>query len=264
MIITHVNYSDISGGAARAAFRLHSGLNLIEQDSYMLVVDKKSTDEKIFDVMKNDFTLNNEDRIKEKFFSDIIQNRYIDKSRTDISNTLFTVPYPGYNINTISLIQNSDIINFHWISFFLSLMSQKNLFSLKKKIVWTLHDQEPFTGGCHYTANCEKYVYDDCLNCPQIKDDYFNIPNNIFLDKLDILKDADLTIVTPSKWLAACAKKSKLFKNYRIETIKNSVETDIFYPIDKKIAKRRLEIDENSITILFGAENGNEKRKGFY
>ncbi|HOV13227.1 MAG TPA: glycosyl transferase family 1, partial [Spirochaetota bacterium] len=264
MIITNINYSDISGGAARAAYRLHLGLNLLGEDAYMLVVDKKSTDKNVFAIKKREFDNNSEEKIKEKFLSEIVQHRYIDKNRTNISNTLFTLPYPGLNINTIPLIQNSDIINFHWISYFLSIASLKSLFSLNKPFVWTLHDQKPFTAGCHYTAECEKYINENCLNCPQLEDDYFNIPNAVFMDKIDLFEKANLTIITPSKWLANCAKSSKLFKKFRVESIPNSIETDIFYPIDKKIAKRKLGIDDNSITILFGAENGNKKRKGFH
>nr|HPO49720.1 glycosyl transferase family 1 [Spirochaetota bacterium] len=101
MIITHLNYSDISGGAARAAYRLHTGLKLLGEDSYMLVIDKKSTDKKIFNLTLGEFAAESEEKIREKFFTDIIQNKYIDKNRTEISNTLFTLPYPGYNINTV-------------------------------------------------------------------------------------------------------------------------------------------------------------------
>ena len=135
---------------------------------------------------------------------------------------------------------------------------------MNKPFIWTLHDQNPFTGGCHYTAGCNKYISEDCFDCPQINNDYFTIPNNFFLDKINLFKNVNLSIVTPSRWLASCAKKSKLFKNFRIETIPNSIETDIFYPIDKRVAKQKLAIREESITILFGAENGNEKRKGFF
>ena len=263
MRITHINYSDISGGAARAAYRLYLGLKKIGNESHMLVKDKKTNDDNIHRILF-DAHLTGENAVKESFFQEIIQNKYINKNRSNLSNTLFSLAYPGYSISTIPLIQNSDILNFHWIAFFLSPVTIKNLFLLKKPIVWTLHDQNPFTGGCHYSGGCLKYIEENCENCPQLKDDYFSIPNNIFMDKLKLFEDGNLTIVTPSYWLADCAKKSKLFKKFRVEAIPNSIETDVFFPIEKKLAKKTLGVNEDTITILFGAENGNEKRKGFH
>ena len=53
MIISILNTSDIKGGAARAAYRLHKGLNEIEQDSYM-IVRKKFLPDKDRDIFKID------------------------------------------------------------------------------------------------------------------------------------------------------------------------------------------------------------------
>src|SRR5438874_2476496 len=42
--VVHLSTYDISGGAARAAYRLHSGLRQLGHDSSMLVADRKSND----------------------------------------------------------------------------------------------------------------------------------------------------------------------------------------------------------------------------
>jgi len=119
-----------------------------------------------------------------------------------------------------------------------------------------------FTGGCHYSSVCKKYE-DNCLGCPQLKNDKYNIPNIVLSEKIKYFSGKDITVISPSKWLADCAKKSTLFKNFRIETIPNSIETELFKNIDKKDAKNDLGINKEIITILFGTENHKEKRKGF-
>jgi len=82
-------------------------------------------------------------------------------------------------------------------------------------VVWTLHDQWAFTGGCHYSAGCNKYV-DACEDCPLLSDNLHNLPSQILRDKIDLFSGADLTIVTPSKWLKERAMESKLFRRFRI------------------------------------------------
>ena len=51
-----MNYSDISGGAARAAYRLLNALNNIGIDTQMLVAQKKSDDARVITInRKRDF-----------------------------------------------------------------------------------------------------------------------------------------------------------------------------------------------------------------
>ena len=260
MKILQISTCDINGGAARAAYRLHQGLREIGQDCRMLVRHKESQDDTVVLVDAKERPENpNEDF----FLSDIIQPYYIDSNHTELSNTLFSLSHPGYDLSELPVVQSADIVNLHWVTQYQSLVTLHSLFSLNKPVVWTLHDQWAFTGGCHYSAGCEKYQ-SDCVECPQLGDDPFNLPAAILKDKLEIFKNADLTIVTPSRWMASCARKSKLFKDLRIETIPNSLETDIYTPLPKPEAKEEISISPQTITLLFGAIDGSEKRKGFF
>ncbi len=94
-------------------------------------------------------------------------------------------------------------------------------------------------------------------------DDPFNLPAAVLQDKGVLFKDANLTIVTPSRWMAECAKKSRLFRDLRVEVIPNSLETDLYAPLPKPEAKEKLGLEKDRVTLLFGGEDGNEKRKGF-
>ncbi|MCP5108397.1 MAG: glycosyltransferase, partial [bacterium] len=134
---------------------------------------------------------------------------------------------------------------------------------LGKPVVWTLHDQWSFTGGCHYSAGCDKYKT-RCTRCPQLLKDDYDTANKILTNKLSLIDPAKLFIVTPSRWLSKCAKESFLFRNLSVETIPNSIETDIFRPLKDKVAiKNKYNIPGDVVTILFGALSGNIKRKGF-
>ena len=192
-----------------------------------------------------------------------IQGHYINSHRTAISNTLFSLPYPGFDLSTLPMVRGADIINLHWVAHYQSPVTLNKLFDLGKPVVWTLHDQWPFTGGCHYAAGCEKYQW-KCEDCPQLADDPFNLPGPVLEDKLRYFENANLSIVAPSQWMGACAKRSRLFKNTRVEVIPNALETDLFKPIPKAEAKQAIGLSPDSVTLLFGGECGNEKRKGFH
>jgi glycosyltransferase involved in cell wall biosynthesis len=258
MNIVHISTYDISGGAARAAYRLHHGLRQAGHESLMLVRQKVSSDETILRASKE----MSADAVAADFYSGaVIQQHYINSHRTDISNTLFSLPAPGIDIATHPAVRDADIINLHWVAGYQSPVSLQRLFSSGKPVVWTLHDQWPFTGGCHYAAGCAKYA-DTCSPCPQLAEDPVGLPAAVLQDRRDAYQDAPLTVVTPSRWLAARAKESLVFRDKRIETIPNGVETDVYSPISRGRARKNLGLDASGIVLLFGSEYGGEKRKG--
>lgn len=104
-----------------------------------------------------------------------------------------------------------------------------------KRIFWTLHDCWSFTGHCAYFdfAGCGKWK-SCCQNCPQ-KGSY---PKSCLLDnsrrnfekkKALFSGIPDLTLVVPSHWLESRVKESFL-KDYPVEVIYNTVNTEIFKP----------------------------------
>lgn len=251
-----INTYDIVGGAARAAYRLHKGLTSRNNNSVMIVRKKKSQDTNMLALD----IISDEDKAEEEIFS-AIQKQLINQNRTDISDTLFSLPYPGYDLSNTNLIRSADIINLHWVNYFQSVESIASLLSLHKPVVWTLHDQWAFTGGCHYSAGCGKYSH-RCEQCPQLLDNSSRLPELVLKNKLNYF-DNSMVIVSPSNWLAECARKSTLFKSCRIEVIPNGLDIDTFKPTAKVRAKRELNINPETTTMLFGAISHTKKRKGF-
>ena len=260
MKVTLVNTYDIQGGAARAAYRLHRGLLQLNQESTLVSRYVKSEDPSITQVGTEE---RGTDKSAQTVCFEAIQDEYIDKNRSTLTNTYFSLPYPGYDLTDLQPIHDAEVINLHWVARFQSSATIHRLLRLGKPVVWTLHDMWAFTGGCHYSAGCLKYQ-SDCDRCLQLQHDPYHLTATILNDKLKFLQEPNLTIVTPSQWLAECAKQSSVFRNHRVDVIPYSLDTDVFVPTPKQDAKNALGIASDCFTIMFGAISISEERKGFF
>lgn len=133
-----------------------------------------------------------------------------------------------------------------------------------KKVVWTLHDCWPFTGHCTYfdRVGCEKWKK-QCKDCNYT----YAYPNCFF--KSDVSKNfdrkqktflgvKDLTIVTPSAWLAELVNQSFL-KQYPVKVIHNGIDTNIFKPTESDFRKK-YGLEEK--ILVLGVTSGWTERKG--
>jgi glycosyltransferase involved in cell wall biosynthesis len=240
-----------SGGAGIAAQRLNDGLNLIGENSKLFVKYKYSSNEDVNQIMSSDVHNRLFDRLASKYFLNNIK----------AGNTITSIMYPSVGFDFLKIIDEFEIINLHWISTFISVEAIMKMHNTGKPIVWTLHDQNPMTGVCHYTNGCNKFKI-DCSYCPQLVEDRFNMAKRVLESKINNLPKG-ITLVTPSNWLAQCASESSVFKNNRIEVIQNSLDTNLYKSYDKAEAKKSLGIKNTSKVILFGANDLTEKRKGF-
>lgn len=104
----------------------------------------------------------------------------------------------------------------------------------KIKIYWTFHDCWAFTGYCPYydIVECANWK-DGCRECPQRKKYswFFDRSHYLFRKKKELYGDLDLTVVTPSKWLAEQVKQSFLHK-VDLKVIYNGIDLNIFQPCE--------------------------------
>lgn len=129
-------------------------------------------------------------------------------------------------------------------------------------VIWTLHDNWPFTGRCAQNR-CSKWQ-EGCGNCPHL--DYY--PGSLFLDNSKtVLKKRNklynqlknLTIVTPSEWLGNLVTKSIFGNKYAIEVINNGIDLDIFKPVESDF---RDKYDLKDKFILLGVAYYWDESKG--
>jgi glycosyltransferase involved in cell wall biosynthesis len=77
-------------------------------------------------------------------------------------------------------------------------------------------------------------------------------------------KNIDLTLVSPSAWLAKCASSSSLFKDYRVEVIPYGIDIQKYKPINSQWAREILNLPKDKQILLFGIAGGTSNRwKGF-
>jgi len=247
---------DLSGGAARAAYRLHQGLRGIGVESYMLVQSKVSDDRTVIAPSNELEKVIN----KSRWYLDRLPLE-LHKKREHVSYSVQWVRNPKNIRRTITEL-NPDIINLHWICD--AYFSIKDIGRLDRPVVWSLHDMWPFTGGCHYDQGCGRYT-EECGVCPQLHSDKkADLSRWIWRLKRKAWRNTDLTIVALSQWLADCARKSSLFKDLRIEVIHNGLDVDRFKPVNKQMARQILNLPMDRQLILFGAMNAtSDPRKGF-
>lgn len=131
------------------------------------------------------------------------------------------------------------------------------------RVIWTLHDCWTFTGHCpHFDMiGCEKWKT-GCYQCPQYKDypkSYVDRSKAMYkLKKRWFTGVKDMTIVTPSQWLADLAKQSFL-SEYPVKVINNGIDLSIFQPTDSDF---RAKYNLNGKFILLGVAFAWGTRKG--
>ncbi len=258
MKVLFVNKSENTGGAAVACNRIRKALNKQGLNAKLMVEEKISDSKDVIDLSPNSI------RKKLNFVRFVSERLYFlpyEKSK-DV-RFAFSPAFAGQNISNHPDFKAADIIHLHWFNQgFISLGGLKKIIASGKPIVWTLHDMWAFTGGCHYSKNCENYQK-QCGNCiylksPSDKDLSFKI----WKKKIHILKNANITFVCCSNWLKNKAKHSSLIKDFKIINIPNPIDTSIFYPKDKTALRKKLNLPENKKLLLFAAANLNDKRKG--
>ena len=263
MKVLFINTSDSQGGAARAAIRIMHGVQRDGVYAQMFVKWKNLQADDVVCLSRfiphnvfyriGDWIAN---KIKNKWqhhkwrpYKRTKQDAYMSDLRsTRIHGALQKLDY--------------EIVHLHWInSRFIGI---DDLRKIKKPIVWTLHDSWPFTGICHVPYDCKNYET-HCGACPiygsrREKD----LANEVFEKKLNVYKDLDIHIVTPSSWLADCAKRSTLLGQFPITVIPNCIDTALYQPMDTLEARKMLKLDPDKTYLLFGAMHALEDaNKGF-
>lgn len=254
--ILNISTSDHSGGASRAAYNLHKSMQSEGLQSKMVVANKSTPDDSVTSVIRSKFQ-----KIARLLYPSInfqCTKLYKKRKKQLFSPTLLTY---GKVIPEIEKY-NPDIVVLYWIAG--EFINPKTLANVNKPIVWRLSDFWPFTGGCHYPGNCEKYV-NFCGNCDLLASkQQFDLSRIEAKKKAKAYKQASITVVAPSKWILEKAKRSALFLDKKIVYIPTGVNTETFAPIEKKLARKILGLDENKKIILFGAANAiNDPRKGY-
>jgi glycosyltransferase involved in cell wall biosynthesis len=202
--------------------------------------------------------LTNSIHLKIRNFLDAYPKIFYTKRKLEIfSASIFEGGVNHVNINRL----NPDLVHLHWFN--KGMLSIVTLAKIEKPIIWTLHDMWAFTGGCHYTGNCTRYLQ-LCGECPQlgshkIQDWSYRIQQ----EKVKFFQNLSIHLVSPSHWLAQCVHASGLFKKATLSVIPNGLNLKTYSPQGKAQVRSKFNLPAEQPLILFGAMNLNEVRKGF-
>lgn len=101
----------------------------------------------------------------------------------------------------------------------------------RSKVVWTFHDCWPLTGNCKNfdMVGCDKWK-SGCGHCPQKGEALLDLSAFVYRHKQNMLQGLyDVTVVTPSRWLADLVRQSPLGV-YPIRVIRNGIDRGVFSP----------------------------------
>ena len=262
MKILQISFSDIEGGAAIASFRLHQGLLSAGVQSKMLVVSRKTRDDTVLRISPSTSPTR---RIARAFRRQLITSACIRHTLPQVRH-LYNDDRSWLGGELAANLPDCDLVHLHWVAGMVDYQKFLPIIAARVPLVWTLHDMNPFTGGCHYDSECGRFM-NECGNCPMLIDQKFNdLSHQVWKNKksaFDQVPSSRLQIITPSRWLAEKVSASSLLRNYAVSTIPLGLDLEEYAPRDKALAREILGIPKDARVVLFVAQDIKDKRKGY-
>jgi glycosyltransferase involved in cell wall biosynthesis len=257
--VVHFNTHDAAGGAAIAARRLHVALQDLGVPSRMLVREARSGDPTV--------TVAPPASARKRAWRRVTRRAALGRYRLtrDPRLEIFSDDRSELGVEVLGSLAPSDLVHLHWVA---DLVDHRSFFPAlgrDRPLVWTLHDMGPFTGGCHYSGDCERFS-DRCGCCPLLGSRRErDLSRRIWLRKRDALAGLDprrVRIVAPGRWLAEEARRSRLMGRFEVEVIPHGIDPVRFRPRGRGDARRALGIDPAARVVMFAAVGVNVPRKG--
>jgi glycosyltransferase involved in cell wall biosynthesis len=244
MRILFINAFESTGGAAKIASRLMKGLaEYYGTENHYLVRYKKSSDNKTQTTVST-------------FFEKAIE-RSLGKVTDLIGMQYLFYPFSSKKILQYAREIQPDIIslhNTHGGYFATPLLSKLSKIA---PVVWTLHDMWSFTGNAAHTFGNTSWK--QLKNDPHLRKIEpaigINTGARLLRMKKKIYQQSDITLVSPSIWLASMARESPVFEGKKIIHIYNGVDESVFQKKDKFSCRKKLGLPSDGKVIMFSAEN---------
>lgn len=256
--VVHLSTTDVTGGAALATYRLHQALPDCDVHSTMYVATKRGTGAGVVEFRPSFFG----PRALNQFL--FRAARHLQRKSLRATNAFMTSDWTYFGGLVARQFPAADIIHLHWATDLLDFRALPRLVE-RTPLVWTFHDMNAFTGGCHYTQGCERFTT-ECGACPLLpSEDLDDVTHRILQRKVAALRNVPvsrLTIVAPSRWMAAQVRRSTVFGRFDVKVIPNGIDTDVFRPMDRTALRAKYGFSPEDRLILSVAENLSDRRKG--
>lgn len=255
----------LQGGAANAAINLYHSLEGVEKQffykenipaRYNSIVETESSFKRVDQHLSqglSSFSRFSKSLKARKYYKRV--NQLLQDSPSGFEQ--FSVPNQFGKTSVDDFDRNIGIVHLHWIAEWIDYPSFFDSLPDTTPIVWTLHDMNPFTAGCHFSMGCEQYL-DVCDRCPQLSDKK-SVRSLFSLKQQSISRFTNLHVVSPSNWLSSVARESTLFSHADHHVIPYGIDTDIFKPCESKHPA----FEDDRLKVLYVAADLHNKRKGF-
>lgn len=255
MRILHLSSSDAIGGAAKAAYRLHDALRQAGYESSMLVRDRVLEDPDVEAVPA---------------VTPLVAGWRTVRRHLPVVGGALARPAYTFDRDLVPDVRTSvlferaaaaDVVTVHWTAGLLTVSLIARLARLKP-LVWSVLDQGPVTGGCHYSFGCERYTT-HCGPCPQLRVPFrFDHSRVVFERKRRRLAPLPITFVAPTSRVETWLRKSALFAGHRIERIPLALDSSRYRP-DRRVRSRdELGFPADALVLFAGATHHDDPRKG--
>ncbi len=239
--------TSLSGGAGIAALRCHNALIREGVNSSLLTNRIDSPDNSVDAIY-----------LEKSVLKEFVSSGITLTQRLLIQNSddLITPVSFGRNVLTSREFEEANVIHVHAFYNLLSLNTISQIINSGKKLFITLHDERMFTGGCHYSRNCESFIK-SCERCPQATIFGKKLVSESQKKSIQIFSSTrNVQIIAPSHWIKEKAHRSKALKNCKIEVIRNPIPQVFF---DSAAVEK---IKEDRVKIGFVSQNIENPYKG--
>lgn len=241
------NTAERAGGAAIAASRLHDALVRRGHDARLHVAERQSDNWRVVVAGGRGRQIAGKVRALADRLPLALQ-----KTTNPIMHS------PGWmsNLRAHAIdAMDADVVNLHWIVN--GFLSVEEIGRIRKPLVWTLHDSWAFCGAEHHP---------DWRGDTRYREGYTGGNRLAGASGLDVDRwvwrrktrawTRPFSVVAPSEWLAAAARSSALFRHFPVSVVPNVLPTDVFRPIERRVAREILRLPPDATIVLFGAMNG--------
>jgi glycosyltransferase involved in cell wall biosynthesis len=257
--VLHVNTTDLDGGAARAAHRIHTAQRRIGVDSHMLVLRRRDADPYVHQPQVR------ADQVALQRLRMGLGGQIAARQKTSGNPSQRSVAWLSSGLGRWINDSDFDLVNLHWVGE--EMLSVTEIGALRKPICWTMHDMWPFTGAEHYDDlnHPGRYLTDYATSTRAPGDRGPDLDAWTWRRKRRAWRAQRFALISPSHWLAGCAASSSLMGGQPIHVIENCIDTQRFRPIERGVARAILGVDPRRRYILFGAVSStSDSRKGFH
>ena len=178
---------------------------------------------------------------------------------------MYSGPVRPYDTPLRGDLAACDLVHLHWVS---RIVDYRSFFASRRPampLVWTLHDMQPLTGGCHHAFDCERFR-EGCGFCPILgRPGARDLSTRDHAIKKAALAGRPLHVVTPSHWLEQLARGSSVLPTtVSFHTIRNGISLEQFFPVAKPAARKALGLPEHGLVVAFAAESLRNAPKGIH